>query len=244
MKLAKLLVVAALAVSISACGKQNKLVLDAGLKTLTDGTADYVQLKALLDTGNMRVGGEVDIPHPSVPGVSIGTVGLFPTTTPQVSELTLKLNLDETFYGMGADGTTLPNGAPIPVDNLGDAYPVAFKAGKHSRAYLALNDRVAMIGAALVIKEFDGFADRVPYVNVFPTFNLGKVVGTAGVFTSAEQFQSGVAIFVDAGAIFHRDSNVTGRVLSFGAGATDADMTAVGMGLYQLNRKSSTMTLK
>jgi hypothetical protein len=247
MKSAKLLLCVGLLVFATACGKQEKLVLDASLRTLTEGTRNYLQLQALVDTGNMTVpGGEIPIQHPHVPGVVLGTVSLYPATKAQTSQITLKLDLDETFYEMGADGRTLPNGALIPVDRLGNATPIGFKAGKYSRAYVALGDNVAMVGAALVIKEFDNFSDDLPYINVFPEFKFGRVRGTAGIFTGAQTLQSGVAIFVDAGQIFNRQSPspLSGRVMTFGTKSSSQELNAAGYGLYKLNRKASRMTLK
>jgi hypothetical protein len=239
---------ASAAMTSTGCGRQSKLVLDASLRTLTDGAKDYVQLQAFVDTGNLAVrGGEVQIPHPSAPGVAIGSVALYPTSQPRTSEVIVKLDLDETFYGLGADGYTLPNGAPLPLSGLNGAHPVAFQAGRHSRAYLALGPNVAVFGAALVIKEFDRLSSRMPYLNVFPEFNFGRVRGTAGIFTGAEAAQSGVAIFVDAGQVFNRGGSggtVPTRALSFGTRSSDAEVNAVGMGLMQLNRARSSMSVR
>jgi hypothetical protein len=245
-----MVLIAALAVSASACGRAQRTVLDLSLTTSVQNADQFVEMKALLDTGNLNFGATVPIYDPKHPEVTYGSVSLYPGLKPRTSELTLSVNLTTAARAQGADAKVLPNGAPIPVGGLGNATAIGLMAGKRSRVYLAFDHDVAVIGTALVIKEFDEVGKYAPGVNIFPSFELGKGIwGTAGIFTSAEKLQSGIGIFVDASSVLNGGNGNGGQTpppseLSFGAPSTVQQEGAAAWGLYRLDRKAARVNVK
>jgi hypothetical protein len=199
-----MIALAAAGAGLTACGKGgSSLVQDVRLRAYDGDDGRYVEARALLETLNLNFGVTLPILNPNDPVHPYGSVGLNPAVGARGSELTLALNLDKARLGGGVDGGTLPSGAPIPV-STGGTPVLGFRAGTHSTVYLALDDKVAMLGAALVIPEFDSIARSAPGVNLFPVFDLSNGVrGVAGIFTGLQPDRSGVALFVDAASVLH-----------------------------------------
>lgn len=187
------------------CGSDgNRLVKDVTGGAFTrDGDA-YGNLEITLGTGALR------LPSVELPvinrrtGQQMGTLALVNGLDGD-PRLRVELNISEAANLDSADAR-LPNGSQIPVSGLGDAEVVGFAVGNSgARVYLALDDKVAMLGAALPIRALDRVGEEVPLpLNLFPQFEKNGIRGTAGIFTSPNAGQSGVAVFADLSKVVHR----------------------------------------
>jgi hypothetical protein len=196
--------------ALSGCGKGGfHLVQDVKLATFTQDDGSYVQLKALLNTGNLDFGITLPIIDPRNPSEHYGTIGLTPAITSSGTELTLAVNISKAKFVTGVDGRYLPNGTPIPVGGIDQSSVIGLRAGSRSEVYVGLGGGAAMLGVAVAITQFDQLAHYVPGVDIFPSFNINqKIQGVGGVFTGATPGTSGVALFVNAKSIMDSDGNV------------------------------------
>ncbi len=190
---------------MSGCGKSGglKLVKNIQLKTYEMNGDAYAEMIATLDTGNIMLPAlDLPIQNPKNPGVSIGHVSIKPVLGGG-SDLGLAVNITQASKGTAGTGGTLPNGTSLPVGGLGGATVIGLTIGNTgSKVYLALGPQTAVLGVAVVIKEFDSIGKNVGGINIFPSFKVGNnITGVAGIFTSATPSQSGIAVFADASSI-------------------------------------------
>ncbi len=196
------------ALVISGCGKSGdglKLVKNVQIKTFEQDGDAWAEMIATLDTGNIQLPA-IDFPigNPKNPGEQIGNVSIKPVISGSGNDLGLSVNLTKALKdAMPSDGN-LPNGVAIPVGGLGGSTLIGLPIGNSgSKVYLALGPQTAVLGAAVVIKEFDKLGKTVGgLLNIFPTFKFGNnIKGVAGIFTSASPSQSGIAVFADASSV-------------------------------------------
>jgi len=107
------------------------------------------------------------------------------------------VNLAAALGGALTESSLLPNGNRIPVGGLQNTKVFAYNL-KNSRStvYLAYSGGVTMLGLAINIDQLDKLGSNVGAVNFFPSFNKNGVEGLAGIYTSQNPGQSGLAIFV------------------------------------------------
>ncbi|HAR42867.1 MAG TPA: hypothetical protein DCS07_09605 [Bdellovibrionales bacterium] len=199
-----LLVLAMLNVSLisSGCGKDQGQSLVQGVQISTHQESEdvYLALTTQLNTGATQfVALNVSIADPKYPGEFFGSLGLKQAFN-GTAELTLDLNVSKLANHQFSIGSKLPNGTDIPVGGLGNVPVIGIPIGDNgSRIYFAYGTGVAMVGAAIVIGEFNGLGGYVGNANIFPMFDFGHGVrGLGGVFAGQQKNQSGVAVFVDA----------------------------------------------
>lgn len=190
--------------AMSGCGKGgagSSLVQNVSVKTYDINNEAYVEMAAILNTGNIQLPAiQFPVMHPKKNEV-LGTLALKPAL-PSGTELNLAVNLNKAVGLDAGNGGTLPNGTGIPV-SVGGAGVIGLPIGNSgSKIYLALSQNVAVMGAAVVISEFDRIGSKIGGVNLFPTFNFGKgIQGVAGIFAGAQPGSSGIAVFVDASSV-------------------------------------------
>jgi|GEM_PF-7078606 len=191
---------------MSGCGKGAfQFVHDLQLRAFLQADGTYLEMRALLDTGSLDFGATVPIYDPRNPGTVYGSITLRPDIGGSGSELILLVNVTTARLIEAVDGDTLPNGAPIPL-TTGGVPVIGMRIGQNSKAFLALGPGVMMAGVALVVKEFDAIAGKVPNVNIFPGFSISeKISGVAGLFTGNVPSSSGIGLFVDVHSVI--DSN-------------------------------------
>ncbi|OFZ56710.1 MAG: hypothetical protein A2428_05665 [Bdellovibrionales bacterium RIFOXYC1_FULL_54_43] len=252
--------VAGLALFMGGCGQnnsQNNLVKDVQLRTFEQNGASYVEVASLFNTGATQLASfELPIFNPEKPSEVYGRIAVRQVLTGNATgfELGLAVNLTEVAH-LNLVDKYLPNGTPIPVGGLGNTPVIGVPVGgSGARIYVAYGPNVALIGAALPIREFDGMTDAP--VNVFPMFEFGEGVrGIAGIFTGTEKKQSGIALFVDAGPALN-PAPITSKLLA-GDGAVRAPAASalkfksirapsdetyqVNYRLYKLNKKRAVL---
>ncbi len=190
----------------TACGKQqHQLVKDVNLAAYTEEGEIYTEIVTTMDFGNMTLPSlELPVKHPKT-SEQLGTVAMY-ARFDGLNEIKLDVNLSRAFAIQGQNNATLPNGTAIPVGGLGDTPIVALPIGDtQAKVYLALDSGVAVAGFAISIKEFAGIGNSVGTINFFPAFNIGDVRGTAGIYTSGNDDQNGLAFFVDLSSVVNPD---------------------------------------
>lgn len=193
--------------ALTGCGSDSggfQLVKDIQVRTFERDGDQYGEVIASIQTGNMNLPA-VSFPifNPGHPGQEYGQVLLRPGIGNGLSDFGVDINISRV-GDLDSAFRTLPNGQPVPVGGLGDADLVGVPVGNSStRVYFAFGDRVALVGVALVIKEFDGIGRKLGPINLFPQFAFANGIrGIAGIFTGTQEKQSGIALFVDAGPVF------------------------------------------
>jgi hypothetical protein len=185
-----------------ACGGSGDegFVKSVKLNTYIQNEETFASLVVSMNTrGFLFVGLRFPIYDRNRPGVQLGEIAFEPDAESDGNLLFLSVNLTRVFEQDNVDGGKLPNGSPLPVSGLDQQPVLGLQTGGSTRVYAALTDHVAVVGAAIVVNEFDaiGAASPVP-INFFPSFKLGdKVTGIAGIFTGPEPRTSGFGVFLD-----------------------------------------------
>ncbi len=193
---------AALVTTGAACGKKGSgggLVTGAQFSTIEENGDLYGKVDVLLNTGNVLLPAfELPILNPKNPGAIYGTISMRDALSAG-TQLGLSFNLSEISGLEGADGSLLPNGKAVPVFLANGTKPISISIQKNSRAYFAFSEGTAVVGAAVVIPEFDKISSSVGAIDIFfPFQGSNGISGVAGLFSSNQPGQSGLAIFVDA----------------------------------------------
>ncbi len=194
-----LISILALSLSLASCGKSGtKLVTDIGVETLDDGTSQYLSTDFVLDIGS------TELPFISLPlPKDIGALRLYRLNGQ--NRIAVDLNLTSALK-LPRELGTLPNGQPIPVDTNGAGIITIKIEGINAKVYVAQKEDTTLVGFAIAIKQLDGLGDSIGNAGIFPSFELGKVRLTAGVFTSDEAKETGIAAFANLGNVFAGDS--------------------------------------
>jgi hypothetical protein len=190
-----LLSILVLSFSMISCGKNMKnLVTDIGVETLDDGTSQYVSTDFVLDIGG------TELPFISYPLPNdLGALRLYRLNGQ--NKIAIDLNLTSVLKLPRVVGT-LPNGQAIPVDTNGAGIISIDIEGINSKVYVAQREDTTLVGFAIAIKQLDGLGDSIGSAGIFPSFELGNIRLTAGVFTSKESKETGIAAFANLGQLF------------------------------------------
>ena len=182
-----------LSLFVSACGKNSQIVTGVQVQSSVVNQDVLVSFKADLNLGNISFPAvALPILHPRGQ-TPIGSVDLLPVLGGK-NQIMINLNLSEV-ADLQAIEAKLPNGNLIPLIANNPTIVVALGAG--AQLYITLSANVTAVGVAVPIKTFDGIGSQVGGINLFPVFNIDKVVGAAGVFTSKNAGQNGFAIIAD-----------------------------------------------
>jgi len=186
---------------LTSCGKgAGSIVKDVTLGTHTDPDSGdaWVQMITLLDTGNLLLPAlNLPIWNPEDPDRPYGRLALRPATGNRGEiDISVNLSLAAKIKNQTND---LPNGSPLPMSVPDSAKLIGLPVGSGgSRIYLAFSEDTAVLGTAIVIREFDKIGDKIGSINVFPAFRFpNDVTGVAGIFTSPRPSESGIAFFAD-----------------------------------------------
>lgn len=211
LRMGKLLILNALFLSLimfTGCGKQNKIVKDLSIKTsLVEGDV-WMALSAAFDLGGMSMTGiKLPIVDPNDKTKVYGEISFQPTLDGNFNQLAMKANLT-TIAKVQGGVATLPNGDELPIGNIDNrAKVIELKVDEiNAKIYVALDHNLTLFGFAIAIKEFDSVASYVGGTNIFFGFNINKVRGMAGLFTSStDTTQSGLGFFVDLSSVVTTD---------------------------------------
>lgn len=189
-KVAALVVIS---VFMSACGNRPQVVTSVQVQSSTVNQDVILALKADLDLGAMSFPAvTLPILHPRGQ-TPIGSVDLLPILGGK-NQIKISVNVS-TLADIQASQATLPNGNAVPLIANNPTITIALGAG--AELYLTVGANAVALGVAVPIKTFDGIGNAVGAINLFPMFNIDKVVGSAGVFTGSQAGQNGFAIIAD-----------------------------------------------
>jgi hypothetical protein len=191
--LVKMVTLVMVTLIMSACGKRPQVVTGVQVQSSIQSQNIMLSLQADLDLGNMSFPAvTLPIIHPRGQ-TPIGSVDLIPVLGGK-NQITIHLNVSE-LADIQAAEARLPNGNLIPLIANNPTVEVLLGAG--AKLYLTATASAVAIGVAIPIKTFDGIGSNVGSVNLFPTFNIDKVVGAAGIFTSQNAGENGFALVAD-----------------------------------------------
>lgn len=177
-----------LAFAISACGKDSKkIVTGIDVETRDQDEQKYVISDFELDIGS----GELPFLHLPLPK-DYGYLRMYRNNG--VNHVAVDVNLSEVLK-LPSGEATLPNGTMVPVDSMGAGIIEIPVSGINGKVYVAYNDDVALVGFAVSIKQLDGLGRDIGTIGVFPNFDVKGVNVTAGVYTSEDGGQTGIAAF-------------------------------------------------
>lgn len=171
---------ASAAVAFSGCGKNNQVVKGLEFKSETVDSSLYAGFDATLNLGQVQLPyAKLPVVDPKNPSKEYGYIETSP------SALSLRVNVTDVTGAQLGDGSTLPNGIPIPITLPAGVKPVGLPVfGSKARVYLAIGQQNIMAGVALTLKEDTGSSALGFPVNIFFPFTIAQnVQGSGGVFT-------------------------------------------------------------
>jgi hypothetical protein len=185
-----------LSLFVTACGKGSQIVTGVKVQSSVVNQDINIGFSADLDLGNISFPAvTLPIIHPKGLG-QIGEVDLLPLLGGK-NQIMVKLNLSKV-ANLQAVMATLPNGNLIPL--IANNPTIVVPLGAGAQLYITVSANVTAIGVAVPIKTFDSIGSSVGGLSLFPVFNIDKVVGSAGIFTSKNAGQNGFAIIADLSA--------------------------------------------
>lgn len=178
------------------CGKNNqKIVTDIDVQERIDQDKVFIDVEAKLDLGNttlLPAKFPVRIPNKGL----IGEVELgldFVKVSVLLSEL-VKLQIQDTL---------LPNGMKLPLINANKVVVIPLDKNGKSKLYFSLVGGAKAVGVTLAIKELDKLgAELKSPSGLIPSIRLGEFTVHAGIYTSPNPGENGLAIFADLNPIF------------------------------------------
>lgn len=178
---------------VSACGKRPQVVTGIQVQSSTSGADVLLAVKADLNLGNMSFP-SVTLPilHPKGQ-TPIGTVELLPVLGGK-NQMKISVNVSS-LADIEAIQASLPNGNSIPL--IAANKTIIVSLGKGAELYLTIGANAVALGVAVPIKTFDRIGNSVGGASLMPIFAIDRVVGSAGMFTSAQAGQSGFALIAD-----------------------------------------------
>lgn len=204
-----------------------------------------------LDTGAIQLpAASIPIRNPKTAD-SYGVLEIHPSLGGG-GELAIHVNIDGVARTDSDLRPLLPNGSRLPMGGVLDSEIVVLQADR-ALVYFAFSPNVALVGAAIPIREFDRLGNSIGGANLFPGFSLpGGVRGVAGIFTGSVSGQSGIALFVDGGSLLpNLPGNSLQRSLAnspeiqFRSLHPDSDQEEeINYFLYKLHRKESKVHLR
>lgn len=192
-----------------ACGTNSSNVL-SGMQVSTSTVDNDVMLSVAADInlGNMSFAAiTLPIVHPHGQ-TTIGQVELAPVLGGK-NQIKVSVNVSS-LVSVRTSQAVLPNGGMIPL--IASNETIAVELGAGARLYLTISDTATAIGVAVPIKAFDSLGSNLGGLNFFPVTNVNGVNAAAGIFTSRNSGQNGIAVvadvsrFVNLGNIFPADS--------------------------------------
>jgi hypothetical protein len=189
-KLATLVVIS---VFVSACGNRPQVVTGVQVQSSTVNQDVILALSADLDLGAMSFPAvTLPILHPRGQ-TPIGSVELLPVLGGK-NQIKISVNVSS-LADIQAVQASLPNGNAVPL--IANNPTITIPLGAGAELYLTVGANAVALGVAVPIKTFDGIGSAVGAINLFPMFNIDKVVGAAGIFTGSQAGQNGFAIIAD-----------------------------------------------
>ncbi|HXH30705.1 MAG TPA: hypothetical protein VNJ01_07815 [Bacteriovoracaceae bacterium] len=192
------------------CGKAPQVLKSIDIKTSTVDSDIMLNMSADLNLGNMSFPAvALPIIHPRLQR-PIGKVELLPILGGK-NQLKVSLNISE-LSDIRAQQASLPNGNLIPL--IANNEVVVVELGAGARLYLTLSSKGSAIAVAIPIKSFDSIGSKAPGLNIFPMMAFGKVIASAGLFTSSSAGQNGIAVVADFSEVFKLPSSSAASLIA------------------------------
>jgi hypothetical protein len=143
-----------------------------------------------------------------------------------------------------ATQATLPNGNAIPL--IANNPTITIPLGAGAKLYLTIGANAVALGVAVPIKTFDGIGSAVGAINLFPVFNIDKVVGAAGIFTGSQAGQNGFALIADVTQYVNMQDIFVPQVrLQYASQIPSSSKEEkINSMIYDLNRKRARLQLR
>jgi hypothetical protein len=181
-----------LSLVVSACGNRPQVVTGIQVQSAVVDEDVNLSLKADLNLGAMTFPSvALPILHPRGQ-TPIGSVELLPLLGGK-NQIKITMNISA-LTDISAIQAKLPNGNAIPL--IANNPTITVNLGKGAQLYVTIAANAVALGVAVPISTFDGIGGAVGATNLFPLFNIDKVVGAAGLFTGAKG-QNGIALVAD-----------------------------------------------
>jgi hypothetical protein len=182
--------------SLSACNlNQNIAIRGLDLSSTDSSGATYVNLEAIVSLGSLKLP-NTNSPIHSV-NQDIGNVSI-ENLADGTSRVAVTVNYDEAMKADPTLGKTLPNSRDIPALLANDTSLIGIPILQNSRVYVGGNPRGKLYaGIALNVPAFDHILSQIPLpLNLFLPFPFSnEIFGVAGIYSSKQVGQNGLAIF-------------------------------------------------
>lgn len=172
------------------CGKNTQYVSDLSATTSFKENDLYLGLNAKLNIGNISLPSATFPVYYPKTWESIGSVQMQGIS----NQLKINLNLSA-IANLEAKQSLLPNGITIPI--IGSNKVIEIPVANKLILYVSLGEEVAALGVSIAFKTLDSIGAKVGTTGVFPMFNINKIMGSAGIYTSRQQGLNGLALFAD-----------------------------------------------
>ncbi len=183
--------------TLVSCGGNGGYVQNVQVSSEVDNSEVLVSVSAELQIGNISLSNltlPIIVPRT---GREIGLISMYRDIEGR-NKFEVELNVSA-IASVEAIVAQLPNGNVLPLirENSVIVIPIKDKAN----VYLAFSDGVAAIGATVGISGLDSLGRSVGETSIFPNFNAGQVLGSAGIYTSRTAGKNGFGLFVDISSV-------------------------------------------
>jgi hypothetical protein len=242
------LITLVMSVFLSSCGKQPQVITGVKVESTQVDQELWVSFAADLNLGSMSFPSlTLPVVHPK----TLESIGLVELGQALGSKNFLKFNLN---FSAVSDLKTsipkLPNGNSVPL--IANNQSISIPLPNGGKIYLTLSEVATAIGIALPIKQFDEIGRKAPGVGFFPIVAIDQLVATAGLFTSTQSGQNGIALVADvSNYVRMQDIYVPAPVtvdqlaLSYNQiKPSDKKVEIISKVLYDLNTRKTKLKLK
>ncbi len=190
---------------LSACNlNQNLTIRGVDLHTHEENHSSYVDLETIISMGNLKLPNSVTaIKNTEQEKLGEVTIQHLEDGT---SRIAISVNFDEAIKSENSLGKTLPNGREIPTSLENESALTGIQIFENSRLYIggSLKENL-YAGISLNIPALDHiFASLSNPLNLLMNFPFSnEVFGIAGIYSSSQNGQNGLAIFAKKSQSIH-----------------------------------------
>lgn len=236
------------------------MVTDIKVSPYYDNSEVHVALTSTLSLGNVTLPGvSLPIIMPTS-GEDIGSIEM-QTALGGKNIISIDVNLSKVAQ-IRATQATLPNGNILPLIGTNEVIVIPVK--NYVNLYLTFSNSVAALGVDIPFSTLDPIGAKVGNVSLFPSFNINKVIGAAGLYFSKESGKNGFGLFADLTQVLDQAMFLDlgdAKVMSAGFAAKSLDSNVVRLNyssispsksakkridseLYKLHKKSRRLRLR
>lgn len=196
-------------------------------KTFTLEDQIWLEAQIGLNPGNLTLP-PLDLPifDPNDPSHHFGRISIRQIVDGG-SELAVAVNLTEA-TGIPGLAARLPNGQPIPFVGLENSIGIGIPVSRGSVVYVVVGEGIAMLGAAIGIKELDEIGSGLCPASLFFPFSFENppITVSAGTYFGCEPSTSGLGVFVDLAGVFEGLSAKDAEAIGFSRAGVAAQVAS------------------